>query len=83
MEGLAWPEQIISPKPRTLAESECDYILKAIKAANWIIGGSKGAAKMLGVKRTTLIGKMHRPGLSRSKDPYICRQINHRIEQKA
>jgi len=33
---------------------------------NWIIGGLKGAAARLGLKRTTLISKMQRLGISRA-----------------
>ena len=52
-------------EPVTLAEVERDYILKALKASNWVVGGKSGAAARLGVKRTTLIYKMRRHGLSR------------------
>jgi hypothetical protein len=33
--------------------------------AGWIVGGSRGAAARLGLKRTTLIAKMRRLGISR------------------
>jgi len=49
----------------TLREADRDHILKALKETNWLIGGSGGAAARLGLKRTTLIGKMHKLGLSR------------------
>ena len=58
--------------PKTLAQTECDYILKIVKEAQWVIGGPKGAASRLGMKRTTLIGKMRRLGLSRSLDARHC-----------
>jgi len=49
----------------TLRQADRDHILKALKETNWLIGGSGGAAARLGLKRTTLIGKMHKLGLSR------------------
>lgn len=40
-------------------------ILKALRAAGWVIGGPGGAATTLGLKRTTLIAKMKKLGISR------------------
>lgn len=68
LESLSWSEQINVAVPKTLAEAESSFILKAIKESDWVIGGPKGAAKSLGLNRTTLIGKMRRLGLSRSKE---------------
>jgi formate hydrogenlyase transcriptional activator len=52
-------------EPLTLAEAERDHILKALEESNWVVGGKFGAAARLGVKRTTLIDKMRKCGLSR------------------
>jgi formate hydrogenlyase transcriptional activator len=52
--------------PVTLADAERDHILKALRESNWVVGGRAGAAARLGVKRTTLIGKMHKRGLSKA-----------------
>jgi formate hydrogenlyase transcriptional activator len=49
----------------TLADAEREHILHALEESNWVVGGSAGAAARLGVKRTTLIGKMRKRGLSR------------------
>jgi len=49
----------------TLAEAERDHILKALEESNWVVGGRSGAAARLGVKRTTLIDRMRKRGLSR------------------
>jgi formate hydrogenlyase transcriptional activator len=51
--------------PVTLMEAERDHILKALDESNWVVGGKSGAAARLGLKRTTLIGKMRKRGLSR------------------
>jgi formate hydrogenlyase transcriptional activator len=55
----------ISPAPTTLIDSERAVILRALEAAGWVIGGPEGAAIRLGVKRTTLIYKMQKLGISR------------------
>ncbi len=50
----------------TLADAEREHILNALQESNWVVGGASGAAARLGVKRTTLISKMHKRGLSRA-----------------
>jgi transcriptional regulator with GAF, ATPase, and Fis domain len=54
-----------STGPITLEEAETTHILGALQQANWVIGGTKGAAEKLGLKRTTLIAKMRRLGITR------------------
>ena len=51
--------------PTTLMDSERVLILRTLEAAGWVIGGRDGAAARLGLKRTTLIYKMQRHGISR------------------
>jgi formate hydrogenlyase transcriptional activator len=51
--------------PTTLMDSERALILRTLEAAGWVIGGRDGAASRLGLKRTTLIYKMQRHGISR------------------
>jgi formate hydrogenlyase transcriptional activator len=55
----------IQTGPVTLAEADRDHILKVLGESNWVMGGSSGAAARLGVKRTTLIAKMKKLGVSR------------------
>jgi formate hydrogenlyase transcriptional activator len=57
---------LVLSKPVTLADAERDHILNALTKSNWVVGGAAGAAARLGVKRTTLIGKMRKRGLSRA-----------------
>jgi formate hydrogenlyase transcriptional activator len=52
-------------EPVTLVDAERDHILKALDESNWVVGGKCGAAARLGVKRTTLIDKIRKRGLSR------------------
>jgi formate hydrogenlyase transcriptional activator len=40
-------------------------ILHALRETDWVIGGPGGAAARLGLKRTTLIAKMKKLGISR------------------
>src|SRR5882757_9141995 len=47
----------------TLNEMDRDYILKVLNETGWTIGGPSGAARRLGLPRTTLISKMKRLGV--------------------
>jgi transcriptional regulator with GAF, ATPase, and Fis domain len=51
--------------PATLKDSERTLILRTLEGVGWVIGGPKGAAAKLGLKRTTLIHKMQKLGISR------------------
>ena len=53
------------PPPTTLQGSERTLILQTLESVSWVIGGPKGAAAQLGVKRTTLLWKMKKLGISR------------------
>jgi formate hydrogenlyase transcriptional activator len=56
---------ISSPAGTTLRDSERTLILRTLEGVGWVIGGPKGAAAKLGLKRTTLIHKMQKLGISR------------------
>ncbi len=56
--------QPVRREPVTLAEAERYHILKALEESQGVVGGVSGAAARLGVKRTTLIDKMRRRGIS-------------------
>jgi transcriptional regulator of acetoin/glycerol metabolism len=49
----------------TLQSTERDYILRILKETKGLISGPNGAAAKLGLKRTTLQGKMRKLGISR------------------
>src|SRR5271156_179175 len=55
----------VSAGTTTLRESERSLILQTLEEVRWVIGGAKGAATKLGLKRTTLIHKMQKLGISR------------------
>jgi formate hydrogenlyase transcriptional activator len=50
-----------------LAELERDHIVRALEASNWVVGGRNGAAARLGMKRTSLLYRMQKFGISRSE----------------
>ena len=55
----------ISPGATTLRDSERTLIQHTLEGVGWVIGGPKGAAFKLGLKRTTLIHKMQKLGIAR------------------
>ena len=50
--------------PVTLEEIEREAILRALRSTNWMVGGAKGAAVILGLKRTTLQARMQKLGIA-------------------
>ena len=48
-----------------LEASDRALILETLERAGWLVGGPRGAAGKLGLKRTTLLAKMKRLGISR------------------
>jgi formate hydrogenlyase transcriptional activator len=52
-------------KPQNLEEVERRHILKVLDQTHWRISGERGAAKVLGLKRTTLEARMKRLGIQR------------------
>jgi formate hydrogenlyase transcriptional activator len=55
-----------SPVPiTTLEEAERQHILRALRQTEWRIAGPKGAAVILGMKRTTLQARMRKLGIRR------------------
>jgi transcriptional regulator with GAF, ATPase, and Fis domain len=55
----------VSAGTTTLRDSERTLILQTLESVGWVIGGPKGAAAKLGLKRTTLIHKMQKLGIFR------------------
>jgi hypothetical protein len=61
----------------TLEDSDRALILETLEQAGWIVGGPRGAAAKLGLKRTTLLAKMRRLGISRP----IPQEGNRRVQR--
>jgi len=57
------PSRLV-PKQGALQDLEREYIIQALRASNWVIGGPKGAATRLGLKRTTLAYRIQKLGIS-------------------
>jgi DNA-binding NtrC family response regulator len=57
---------IASTTASTLEQVERERILQVLRETGAVIGGPQGAAARLGLKRTTLLSKMQRLGISRS-----------------
>jgi transcriptional regulator with GAF, ATPase, and Fis domain len=55
------------PASATFEAIERSAIVRALRASGGVIGGPRGAAIRLGLKRTTLTAKMHRLGISRKQ----------------
>lgn len=49
----------------TLEEAERQHILRALRKTEWRVAGPKGAAAILGMKRTTLQARMRKLGIRR------------------
>ena len=56
---------VAAPPATTLRESERMLILRTLQSVGWVLGGPKGAAVKLGMKRPTLIHRMKKLGISR------------------
>jgi formate hydrogenlyase transcriptional activator len=55
--------QTPSSELSTLEEMEREHVLRALIEANWVTGGTKGAAAKLGMKRTTLAYRIRKLGI--------------------
>jgi len=49
----------------SLETAERRHILRVLKETDWTVGGASGAATRLGMKRTTLLSRMRKLGISR------------------
>src|SRR5262249_23708088 len=56
---------VVPAPPTTLREADRTLILNTLDSARWVVGGPKGAARKLGLNRSTLMSKMRRLGISR------------------
>jgi formate hydrogenlyase transcriptional activator len=60
----------------TLHDYEATLILQTLQAAGGMIGGPRGAAARLGLKRTTLVSKMKRLGIYRPRHQRFIDEVN-------
>jgi formate hydrogenlyase transcriptional activator len=64
--GLEHTAEIDSPEPITLEEAERHHIRKTLEQAHWVVAGPRGAARRLGLKRSTLYWRMQKLGIFRA-----------------
>jgi formate hydrogenlyase transcriptional activator len=70
----------VTPVPGNLTDSTRALILQTLQAAGWIIGGPDGAAARLRLKRTTLIAKMKKLGISRPTRQNAVNDLSEKLE---
>ena len=61
---LSFPLSTTAPVA-TLEEAERQHILRALRQSEWRIAGPRGAAALLGMKRTTLQARIRKLGIRR------------------
>ena len=66
--------------PGTLRDHEAALILQTVKDAGGMIGGPRGAAARLGLKRTTLVSKMKKLGIYRPRHQRFIADFAKRAE---
>src|SRR5262249_349756 len=60
------PNRLRAPQSSMMLEdSDRAVVMETLEQAGWVVGGPCGAAARLGLKRTTLLAKMKRLGISR------------------
>jgi formate hydrogenlyase transcriptional activator len=63
--SLSGPVPTSAATISTLEEAEREHILKTLEKTNWVVGGPNGAAKLLGLNRTTLLARMKKLGIEK------------------
>jgi formate hydrogenlyase transcriptional activator len=69
VDELRTSNELLDGTATTMADAEREHILSVLRQTKWVIGGSSGAAAMLGMKRTTLISRMNKLGIGRPTHP--------------
>src|SRR5918994_1926465 len=70
------PEPITSTTATRLETVLREHILRVLREARGVIGGRRGAALRLGVKRTTLMSKLRKLGISREEYIPVDREVS-------
>jgi formate hydrogenlyase transcriptional activator len=67
-DSLVTPSPLTAPSTssaKSLEEIERDHIRSVLESVGWRVSGERGAAQILGLKRTTLEARMRKLGISR------------------
>jgi formate hydrogenlyase transcriptional activator len=62
----------VVPRSGTLDDAMRAHILEALRATNGVLGGPRGAAARLGMKRSSLASKMEKLGIFRQRGTLSC-----------
>jgi formate hydrogenlyase transcriptional activator len=65
--AAAAAQQPPAAKAETLEDVERRHILETLNATDWVISGPRGAATILGLKRSTLQARMEKLGIRRAR----------------
>ena len=65
--GLKRTVEIESEEHTTLEQVERHHIRKTLEQVHWVVGGPRGAAHRLGLKRSTLYARMQKLGIFTAK----------------
>ena len=63
----------------TLMDAERSHILATLEGTGWMVGGRNGAAARLGLPRTTLIAKMQKLGIARTRRQRFGQTANGKV----
>jgi formate hydrogenlyase transcriptional activator len=70
LSGQIFGEDIVDTAARSCRRHyERDTIVRTLRETNWVVGGARGAAVKLGIKRTTLIARMKKFGIECERWP--------------
>jgi formate hydrogenlyase transcriptional activator len=64
-EIFACANELAVSRGNALEQAEREQIVRALRESNWVVGGLRGAAARLGLKRTSLAYRMQKLGISR------------------
>jgi formate hydrogenlyase transcriptional activator len=70
----------VTASQNTFRDSTRALILHALRETDWVIGGPAGAAARLGLKRTSLIAKMKKLGISRPVDQTETTDLSENVQ---
>jgi PAS domain S-box-containing protein len=63
VDELKAPHKDLAPTQKTLGDVEHDHIVRVLEQTNWKVSGKNGAAKILGLNRSTLRARIRKLGI--------------------
>jgi formate hydrogenlyase transcriptional activator len=71
-----------APAKGKFVDSQRALVLEVLQKAGWVVGGPSGAAARLGLKRTTLVAKMKKLGISRPARQENMNRLSESLESE-